>query len=74
MPGKVPKTRVQIDITAREVARLEVLKESLEQTSYAGVVRKSLIVLGIVNEEQTAGNRFFVERTDGSRTELVFML
>ena len=74
MAGKVPKTRVQIDMTAREVARLEALKDSLEQTSYAGVVRKSLLVLEIVNEEQTAGNRFYIERTDGSRTELVFLL
>jgi len=74
MAGKVPKTRVQLDMTAPQVERLEHLKARLEETSYAGVVRKALNVLGVIDEEQSAGGHIYVERPDGSRTRLVFVL
>ncbi len=67
-------TRVQIELPPKSMAELTELKSSLESSSYAEVLRKSLSLLHLIDREEKTGATFLIRHADGKLTELKFLL
>ncbi len=61
----IAKTRVQFDLSARAMDRLNELKEKTEATSYAEVVKNALKLYDGLIEEVERGSEFLIRDKDG---------
>ena len=66
------KYRVQLDFSEEAFAELNELQEKLNASSRAEVVRNALGVLRWVTNHLLEGDKIFVERKDGTHSEVEF--
>lgn len=63
--------RFQVILSAESVDRLDRLKEALDYTSRADVLRTALRILEVAVDESEKGNQLWVKDRDGSEHRLV---
>jgi predicted DNA-binding protein len=67
-------TRVQLELPPKTMQRLENLKEKLEATSYAAVIKNALNLYALLLDEEENGKTICVKDYDGEITEYKIFL
>ena len=74
MREEKPNKRVQLNISKNGLKEIEELKESLNLTSMADVIRSSLKLAKYLQLERKAGNEIIIrDRKTNKEKEIVFM-
>lgn len=63
-------TRVQMDLSARSMERLRTLKDRLEATSYAEVIREALKLYEFLVLEDEKGSEFLLKQKNSKATPI----
>jgi len=66
--------RIQFDFSANMMERLDRLKQSVDASSYAEVVRDAIRVYEWFLEQRKDGNRFLLLKKDGRLKEVELIL
>lgn len=64
--------RVQLDLPPSSMATLEKLKEQMEATSYAEVIRRALRLCDVLQTQSANGSIVFL-RDDGTQEKIILL-
>ena len=70
--AKPPPTRLNVNISPRQQAQLDALKEACE-ASYTEIVKNGLNIMTWLVETKRQGKTFLVRDADGKITEVEFL-
>lgn len=71
--NKTKTTRVQLELPEKSMERLRTLKELTEASSYAEVIKDSLIFHERIATIQELGGKIFIEDSDGNKEQYKFI-
>lgn len=72
-PKSKKTVRVQLELPGQFMRRLMTLKDTIEATSYAEVVKKALKLYETLLDAQESGQKFYVKESDGSIKEYLIL-
>ena len=68
--SKQKTRRVQLELTAKSMSRLEEVKKKTEASSYADVIRSSMMAYSWLIELHDNGEKVFIEDSSGKMREV----